>query len=59
MFIVENGGAEGSQTPDLLGASEAFSQLNYRPIKLKYLFLSHRLGVISYIDPRNMADPIL
>jgi hypothetical protein len=30
-FVLNYGGAEGSRTPDLLTASQAFSQLNYGP----------------------------
>jgi hypothetical protein len=32
-FVLNYGGAEGSRTPDLLTASQAFSQLNYGPTK--------------------------
>jgi hypothetical protein len=31
----QKNGAEGSRTPDLLTASQAFSQLNYGPIKIE------------------------
>ena len=33
---LENGGAEGDRTPDLLAASQALSQLSYGPEKAEY-----------------------
>ena len=47
--IVTLGGAEGTRTPDLLTASQTFSQLNYSPtVQLKFstntAYLARRAG---------------
>jgi hypothetical protein len=41
VMAIKNG-AEGSRTPDLLTASQAFSQLNYGPIGKDFLIYFNR-----------------
>jgi hypothetical protein len=49
-FIIKNGGAKGSRTPDLLNAIQALYQLSYGPISVYNYLHSHSFWVAKSTD---------